>query len=136
MSKPKRNYGQFFAICKAHGFDYKDKVYEFTDGHTESLSSLSDLEYTQMMKMLIDLNEPFRKGFEPKPGDKERKKMIALALLMNWGDIKTVVARIDAWSRKQKFKKGWMQHNPAEISLLVTIFEQRVYPDYLTGLNQ
>jgi hypothetical protein len=131
-------YSQFFAICKAHGFDYKEKVYEFTEGRTDSLSSLTDLEYTQMMKRLIELNEPMRKAtkFEKQPGDAQRKKLIALALLMKWGDMKQALARLDGWCKKQKYKKGLMQHNEQELSLLVSIFEQRVYPDYLVGLNK
>ena len=128
-------YSQFFAICKVHGFEYKDKVYEFTNGRTESLSSLSELEYTQMMKRLIDLNEPFRKNHRKTPGDKQRKKMMALAYLMNWGSALQVVKRLDGWARQQKFKKGWMQHNEAELDLLVAIFEQKVYTHYLTTLN-
>lgn len=129
-------YAQFFAICKAHGFDYREKVYEFTEGRTISLSALSDLEYTEMMKLLIDLNEPFRKGFVPKPGDKQRKKLIALAMLMRWGDMKMIITRLNGWCKKQKFKKGLMQHNETELDLLVSIFELRVYPDYLIALNK
>lgn len=136
MPENKRNYGQFFAICKTHGFDYKEKVYEFTNGRTVSLSSLSDYEYTEMLKQMIDLNEPARRGFVPKPGDAQRKKMIALALLMRWGEMKMVMIRLNGWARKQKFKKDLMQHTPAELDLLVSIFEQRVYPDYLVGLNK
>lgn len=132
----KRNYGQFFAICKAHGFDYKEKVYEFTKGRTDSLSSLSELEFTEMMKLLIELNEPYRKNFTPKPGDQQRKKLIALAMLMRWGNIKMIMIRLDGWCKKQRYKKGLMAHNEQELSLLVSIFDQRVYPDYLTGLNK
>ncbi|MGY0034427.1 hypothetical protein [Pedobacter sp. NJ-S-72] len=110
-------------------------MYEFTKGKTMSLRALSELEYAQMMKLLIDLNEPFRRNYVPKPGDKQRKKMIALARLMNYGDMKTIYARLDNWSRDQKFKKGWMSHNPAELDLLVAIFEQKVYTHYLTTLN-
>ncbi|WP_367867879.1 hypothetical protein [Pedobacter sp. WC2423] len=88
-----------------------------------------------MMKQLIDLNEPYRRNYVPKPGDKQRKKMIALARLMNYGDMKTIYARLDNWARDQKFKKGWMAHNPAELDLLVAIFEQKVYTHYLTTLN-
>lgn len=131
-------YAQFFAICKVHGLEYKDVVYEYTEGRTDSLRSLSELEYTIMMKRLIDLNEPFRKGFVPKPGDKQRKKMIALALLMRWGkgNIKAVIIELNRWCKKQKFKKALMQHNEPELDLLVAIFELRVYPDYLIALNK
>jgi hypothetical protein len=133
-----RNYKQFFAICKAHGFDKEEKVLEFTEGRTSSLSELSDREFGKMMLILQKLNAPNRQGrqFEPKPGDKQRKKLLALARKMNWGDVPTTLAKLDEWSRKQKYKKGLMDHTPGELDLLVVIFEQRVYADYLTALNR
>ena len=133
-----RNYKQFFAICKAHGFDKEEKVLEFTEGRTASLSDLSDREFGQMMLLLQKLNAPIRQGirFQPKPGDKQRKKLIAIARKMKWGDVPTTLIKLDEWSRKQKFKKGLMEHSPAELDLLVAIFEQRVYADYLTALNR
>jgi len=135
-SNSSSKYSQLFAICKAHGFEYKEKVYEFTNGRTTSLTALSEIEYTSMMKLLIDLNEPLRRDWVPKPGDPQRKKLFAIARLMKYGDNRTIFSRLDQWARKQKYKKSLMQHNPAELDLLVTIFEQRVYTHYLTTLNE
>ena len=65
-----RDYKQFFAICKHYGWDYKDKVAEFTDGRTESLSSLSDGEYHQLLTQVQRFNPSPQQGF-----NEERKKM-------------------------------------------------------------
>lgn len=135
----KRNYKQLFAICKAQGFDYKDKVAEISQGRTDSLKMLTDGEYKELMIRLVRLNEPTRKlaaKADFKPGDKMRKKMISLAAQMKWGEkMSDILTRLDKWCLDQKYKKPLMQHNEAELSLLVTIFEQRVYADYLKYLN-
>lgn len=137
-----RDYKQFFAICKRHGFEYKDKVAEFTKDRTDSLSSLSDGEYHELLTWMLKLNAPARQRFIPKPGDEMRKKIIAIARQMKW-EYKSHPAhkpapdmnRINHWCLKHgKFHKPLNEHTPAELTLLVTIFE-RVYHDYLTVLN-
>ena len=134
----KSKYSDFHAICKQHGLNYKDKVFEFTEGRTESLSSLSDTEYAELLKRMQSLNRTGSGNFKIKPGDKQRKKIIRLALTMHWGggDMKTALGEIDEWCKKQKFKKGFMNHTPAEYDLLVAIFEQKVYGDYFRDLNK
>lgn len=141
MNKFKRNYSQLFAICKKHGWDYKDKVAEFTKNYTdqehESLSSLTDPQYEEFMVLVLELNKGHRKDFNKKPGDPQRKKLIAIALTMFWGnETSEAVKAVDEWIRKQKFKKGLMAHSPAELDLMVAIMEQKVYPDYLKSLRK
>lgn len=43
------NYRTFFAICMVVGKDYKEAVYEFTEGRTVSLSSLNDGELKELL---------------------------------------------------------------------------------------
>ncbi len=138
----KRNYtpskfSQFHAICKTHGFDYKEKVAEFTNGETDSLRALTDDQFEGMMILMLEINKGYRRNFEPKPGDQQRKKLIGIAKQMFWGTTtKETVADVDRWCKKQKFKKALMAHTPQELNLLVAIFEQKVYPDYLQNLNR
>lgn len=137
----KRDYSQLFAICKRHGWNYKDKVAEFTllyckEQH-DSLRRLTDPEFDELMLMVVELNKGHRKNFQKKPGDPQRKKLIAIALSMFWGrDTGEAVAAVDKWIQKQKFKKKLMAHTPAELDLMVAVMEQRVYPDYLEGLRK
>lgn len=133
----KRNYSQLFAICKKHGFDYKDKVAEFTNGRTDSLKSLTDGEYREMMLRLSRLNEPARKEFVPKPGDQMRKKMLSICSKMHpTENTEQLLKRLNDWCLKQTYKKPLMKHDVGELSLLVTLYEQKVYADFLTGYNR
>lgn len=136
--KKKRNYSDLFGICKERGLNYKDLVYAFTEQRTDSLSALTDQEYDKLLLQLKRLNKSTKKAGKKKPGDPQRKKMIRLALTMHWGggDMKNAIDEIDIWCRKQKFKKGFMGHSLPEYDLLVTIFEQKVYGDYLRDLNK
>jgi hypothetical protein len=137
-----RDYKALFAICKQYGLNYKDKVLEFTNGRTDSLSSLTDSECEVMVDRLKKLNKikvnRGGKKFEVKPGDPQRKKMIRLALTMHWGngDMAEALKELDEWCFKQKFKKGFMGHTLSEYDLLVSIFETKVYKDYLRDLNK
>ena len=133
----KRNYSQLFAICKKHGFDYKDKVAEFTNFRTDKLTELSDGEYRELMIRMTRLNEPARKAFVPKGGDKIRKKMLSICSKMHPGDTTgELLARLDEWCLNQTYKKPLMKHDIAELSLLVTIYEEKVYADFLTAYNR
>lgn len=143
-NKPIRDYRRLHAICRTHGFDYKDKVYEFTRGRTESLSSLSDKEYQELLLQLIRLNAPARAAYnkqneiKPKPGDKMRKAMIDMAHDMNWGngDIERIKIELSDWCLKQKYKKPFMAHSPDEYALLVTIFRNKVYSNFFRDLHK
>lgn len=131
-----RNYAQLFAICKAQGFDYKDKVAEFTNGRTDSLKALTDAEYREMMLQLNKHNAHLRqtKTFEIKPGDKQRKKMIALAKNMGIAD---AVWAVNNWCIQYgKYAKPLMQHTPNELNQVLHIYETKYYASYLANLNK
>lgn len=134
-----RNYKQFFAICKAHGFDYKDKVAEFTEGRTESLTDLSDGEYKEMMLRLVRLNEPHRKQFTPPSGDAQRKKIIAVARDMRW-DVRgkeVMMQRIDDFMlNRTKYRKKLNELTVDELNKVCYIFENEVKSSFLKGLNK
>lgn len=134
-----RDYKQFFAICKKHGFDYKEKVAEFTEGRTESLTALNDGEYKEMMVRLTRLNAPMRKGFTPKPGNPQRRKMIAIARDMRW-DIRgnsVMMERLDNYClTKTKYKKKLNELSEEELNKVLFIFEKEVKSSFLKGLNQ
>lgn len=143
-----RDYKKFYALCKRHGLDKDELVLELTRGYTKSLRAISDAEFQDLMGRLEKLggnpskgSKPLE-GWKPKPGDMQRKKMISLARQMGWGgspsaaDVKAIVAKLDTWCLKQKFQKRLMQHTVAELNLLVTIFEEKVFADYLKALNK
>lgn len=133
-----RDYKQFFAICKKHGFDYKEKVAEFTEGRTDSLTALSDGEYKEMMLRLTRLNAPMRKGFTPKPGDAQRKKIIGIARDMRWdarGDA-IMMHRIDEFMlNRTKYRKKLNDLTVDELNKVCFIFENEVKSSFLKGLN-
>ncbi len=132
-----RDYKQFFAICKAHGFDYKDKVAEFTDGRTDSLRGLSDEEWVALERRMLSLNAPFRKRtFKPRPGDAQRKKMLSIARQMGWvRDGRTDVSRVNDWCLSQKYKKGLNELTMVELNTLLYIFETKVLASYYEGFK-
>jgi hypothetical protein len=110
--------------------NYKDVVKDFTDNRTDSLSSLTDQEFAQLMTRL----DPYNRV---PPGDQQRKKLIGIASLMKWGDtIEQIRLALDGWLLKQKYRKPLMQLTPQELNVMVTIFETKVYPDYLRSLNK
>lgn len=123
-------YSQLFAILKKNDLTKEEVVAWFTKGRTESLTALSDGEYKELLRSLQGNN-----GLPP--GDQARKKMIAIAKSMNWGNnTKAILAELDKWCLNQKFKKKLMALNVSELGVLVTIFETKVYPDYLSALNK
>lgn len=130
-------YKELFAICKRLGLDYKEEVSNFTNGRTDSLRALTDGEY---LHLCIALNTAAPGKWDPKPGDKIRKKMIALARQMQWDDSRLknggLFAALDEWCLKQKYKKRMNDLNVVELGVLATIFEKNVFADYLKGLNK
>ncbi|QTE36010.1 hypothetical protein J3L18_23135 [Mucilaginibacter gossypii] len=110
--------------------NYKDVVKDFTDNRTDILSSLSDSEFAQLMHRL----EPYNRV---PAGDQQRKKLISIASLMKWGEtIEEIRPALDGWLMKQKYRRPLMQLTPQELNVMVTIFETKVYPDYLKALNK
>lgn len=133
------DYKQFFAICKAHGFDYKDKVSEFTNGRTDSLKSLTDGEFRELMLRLKGLNAYQRKTFTPRPGDLQRKKIIGIARDMHWdkeGKDKLML-RIDEFMiNRTRYKRRLNELTLDELNKVLYIFEQEVKRSFLTGFNR
>ena len=131
-----RNYRTFFAICKALGKTKEEAVLEFTDGRTDSLSSLDDGEFKELMVCLRRL-QPVPDDWEPKPGDNIRKKMIGLAQTMRWGkSLNRLLDRLDEWCLNHtKYKKALNELTIDELTKVCTILETKVYPDYLKGLK-
>ena len=125
-----RNYGQFYAIVNKIGIAKEDIISGFTKGRTDSLTALSDIEYYELLKEMQKFNTV-------PPGDQIRKKMISLAKQMNWGKTtKEILREIDKWLLKQKFQKPLMQLDVPQLGLMLAVFEQKVYPDYLKALNK
>lgn len=134
----KNKYSDLFQLCRDHGLEYKQLVYDFTSKKSDSLSSLTTEQYEDLLEQVkTRCNVAPGKRRVP-PGDAQRKKLIRLAMNMHCGngDMKEAVKALDQWCLKQKFKKGFMGHTKAEYDLLVTIFEQKVYADYLRDLNK
>lgn len=154
-----RNYKQFYAICRAHGLDKEELVLDYSHGATSSLKALEEAQFNDLLGYLMALNKPRRSTFakatadkapgsdqttagkaapwSPPEGDKQRKKLLSIAYQMNWGNnAREVIPKLDQWARKQKFKKALMEHNPQELGVLVSVFENHVYPNYLKSLNK
>lgn len=136
-----RNYPQFFAIIKQFEMDKEEVVQAFSLGRQSSLRGLTDQEWSTMMEHLTAMQKG--QDWTPSPGDVQRKKMISLGRQMNWhmehgkdkGN-KLIVARLDGWAQRQKFKKHLMQHTVQELNVLVSIFEEKVFKSYLEDLNE
>ncbi|MGZ3753602.1 MAG: hypothetical protein ACXVAY_01505 [Mucilaginibacter sp.] len=123
-------YSQFFAILKRNGLEKEEVILEFTKGRSDSLSKLMPGEYEELMRRLARYNAP-------PPGDKQRKKMISIARQMNWGnDTNEVIAALNSWLLKQKFKKALNNLTVQELGVMVTILEGSVYKGYLAALNK
>lgn len=53
QTKTTRDTRQFFALVKQHNLDYKEVVFNFTEGRTSSLRELNDTEYRVLVRSLI-----------------------------------------------------------------------------------
>lgn len=123
-------YSQLFAILKKNDLTKEEAVSWFTNGRTTSLTALTDAEYRELIRRMQGYNVP-------PPGDKARKKLIAIARSMSWGkNTAEILSRLDIWCQAQKYKKTLMAHTEAELGMLVTIFETKVYHDFLSALNK
>ncbi|MDM1048041.1 hypothetical protein [Sphingobacterium hotanense] len=130
-----RNYKQVYAILNHIGLSKEEAVMDFTEGRSDSLSSLNDGEFKEFMIRLRRL-QPVTSGWTPPAGDAQRKKMIGLARNMHWGrNTMEIIGMLDDWCLKQKFKKRLNDHTVAELGTLVTIFEKKVYTGYLKSLK-
>lgn len=130
-----RNYKTIFAICKQHGWDYKDKVAEFTEGRTDSLSILTDAEVLQLESELKKFNA-LPKDWQPQPGNEQRRKMIAIAREMRWDmpNKSALMLSIDYWClNRTKYKKKLNDLTPDELNKVLHIFE-KVKIDFLKNV--
>jgi len=125
-----RNYKQFYAICNKHDLTKEEVVLEFTKERTDKLSELSEGEFAELMRRMARMNTL-------PPGDLQRKKMISLARQMQWGKTtQDILTRINGWLLKQKYQRPLMQLNVPELNVMLTIFETKVFKDYMEGLNK
>jgi len=134
----KRDYRSFFAFCKMAGRDYKEVVLEFTEGRTDSLRELGDREYLELLIVAKGFNK-VPVSWKPAPGDAQRKKMIALAKQMNWGngDRNVLLIEIDEWLLKQpKFAARLNALSLDQLGRALYVFEHKVFADFMKGLNK
>lgn len=123
-------YAQFFAILKKNGLEKEDVISEFTKGRTSSLTDLTVGEFAELMRRLQRFN-----GLPA--GNAMRQKMYRIAKNMQWGDSKADrLSMLDGWCLNQKFRKKLNHLTEAELRIMVTVFESKVYPSYLEGLNK
>lgn len=124
-----RNYPQFFAICKAVGKDKDAVILEFTDGRTDRLSDLNDGEWHELEMRVRRWQTP-RKPNITIPGDQQRKKLIALAGKMRWGNTTVeIVGRLNAWSQ-ENYGVELNQIDIKTLNKVVGVME-KIYKEYL-----
>ncbi|MCH7400108.1 hypothetical protein MM236_19085 [Belliella sp. DSM 107340] len=139
-----RNYRQLYSLLKLQGLTKEECVLEVSKGRTDSAKELTDAEWSVLILWLTPIHKA--QHWQPKPGDRQRKKMISIARQMNWHmstnrpiqdkGITLIMARLDNWALAQKFKKPLMQHSEQELNVLLSIFEEKVYKSYLKDLNR
>lgn len=137
----KRSYTQFYALTKGLQLSKEEIILGFTEGRTASLRALSDFEYLELLRSLVKTAP--KRSFTPKPGDRQRKKMISIAYEMKWhippapleGGRPYLMRRLNNWCLKQRYRKMLNDHTPDELNVLCGIFEEKVYKSYLEGLN-
>lgn len=108
-----------------------DLVNGFTQGRTASSFFLQEQEAQNMIRFL-------NKQFGATPGDKMRKKILAICHTMGWylrnaddslvmhnGKPQLDYGRINAFcTEKGPFKKNLQLHKTKELTILVTVFEK------------
>lgn len=125
-----RNYRQFFAICKAVDKDKDVVILEFTEGRTDRLSDLSDGEWHEL-ELRVRKWQPTRKPNISIPGDAQRKKLIALAGKMNWGNNTIeIVGRLNNWSQ-ENYGVELNQLDVNTLNKVLWVMENKIYKDYL-----
>lgn len=134
-----RDYRRFYAMCKALGKTKEDAVCEFTDGRTESCRDLSDEEFDNVFEQLATLQKSIQKipdDWEPKAGDTQRKKLIALAKNMYFRKpIRFILSALDDFCIRQKGKK-MNDLSVAELGQVLHIYETKVYAGHLESLKR
>lgn len=125
-----RNYSQFFAICKAVGKDKDVVILEFTNMRTDRLSDLSDEEWEEL-ELTVRKWQKARKPNISIEGDLQRKKLIAIAWKMHWGQTTgEVVDKLNNWT-VSNYGKKLNQLDVPTLNKAVWVIENKVYKEYL-----
>jgi len=113
--------------------DKNEVVLEFTDGRTDRLSDLSDGEWKELELTVRKWQKP-RKPNIVIPGDLQRKKLIAIAGKMNWGnDILEIVGRLNQWCQTN-YHKELNELDVDTLNKAVWVMENKVYSQYLKSI--
>lgn len=110
-----------------------------TAGRTESSRELHYNEAAELIKQLQAM-QPVQQ-WKPKPGEQQRRKIIAIAYNMGWeipnpkgGKPIADMKRINDWCIKFGFgKKKLNDYTTKELPTLVSVFE-KVYKEFLNGI--
>lgn len=137
-------YAAYFALekkLKALGYPFhrSELIFQHTKGQKQSLTELSHIEYTELIKHMQALIGEREHG----KADRMRKKIISLFRHMGYewqvGTTQVVKAdmdRINRWCEKYgKFHKPLNHHNLSELAQLTTQAEQ-VYASYLQEIDK
>ncbi len=128
-----RNYAQFFAICKAVDKDKDIVVLEFTGGRTDRLSDLSDGEWRELELKVRKWQKP-RKPNITIEGDQQRKKLIAIAGKMNWGNnTMEIVGRLNNWCQTN-YGKELNELDVPTLNKAIWVMEERILKPYLKSI--
>lgn len=128
-----RNYTQFYAICKKLGLHKKDIVLYYTEGRTSSLTSLDDQQWEELLIRIKKL-QPVLKNSMHSPGDKQRKKLMAIAGKMHWGKTNMAIIKKLNDFLLHKYKKNLNELHVSELNKIVWVFENQIYKDFLNKL--
>ena len=128
------------AMSKLPYFEEKDKeamVQSFTGNRTTHISEMTTYEAIALLRSVngrSDSIDPNRK-FIPKPGDKMRKQIIAMAREIGWSkDDKADMPRINDWCVQfGLYHKPLNAHNEDELRHLVTQYK-KVYKSFLKAV--
>jgi hypothetical protein len=113
-----------------------DLVAGFTNGRTEHSSEMTTVEVIDLIKYLKaqkkgEIQAEKRIGKE----EKMRRKIIAIAHQMGWKKQgKADMERINNWCLQQFGKKPLNGYTLKELTKLISIFENKVYKQFLQGI--
>ena len=109
-------------------------VGSFTNGREESSTKMTLTELNRAIEVLQAKypQTAAKRGFEAKPGDKMRKKIMAMAHTLGWqvvdtksGGVKADVGAVNKWCVKYgQFHKPLNKHDESELVKLVSQFEK------------
>lgn len=126
-----------------------DIIASFTQGRTSHSSEMNVDEARVLIGWLRNRNLQGSsackvgqnlQGYQPKPGDKMRKRLISMAYELHWaspGDWKAAISALDKFltSPKSIFKKPLNKHSVTELTKVVTQMEQ-IYKKHLSMVGK